>query len=824
VPFPRDHEEDIVAPVADFGDSEWTANLDDPHQIAKLGKSGCCNPYTRFTLFQILRCLLTQADDAFASGSFDDRARALALYLEAQDILGFEELKDLKPTNPNQAYLPSPVLVSLRAHATSALAKMRRGLSYLGTPQLPDMTRSAGDAGMSSLIRPTPYRYRVLMERAKQLVQQAQQLEAQYLAAMEKGDAEAEKYLSSGFAVEIAAQTQDLRRLQVTEASHGLDLAVQQQSRSQIQKDRYQQWIAAGQTENEKSQIDNLWAAKDEKDKIAAADAIITSVGAAESAASGTLGSFGGSWGFAAAISGAATVRAIAQAHANDNETRAQVSGIQASQERRNQEWQLQTDLATQDVAIAGSQMVLANDRIDIATSEQSIADAQHDQAKQMLAFLGKKFSSVQFYQWFMGELGQIYATFLRLATATAQNAELQLAFERQEQPARLIKSDYWQLAAASAAASGGSADSAGKSSVIDPKGVTGSARLLQDIYTLDDHAFSSDRRVLNLTQTFSLSRQMPVEFEDFRRTGVLAFSTPMQWFDEGFPGHYIRLIKKVRVSVSALIPPSQGIRAMLTNAGLSRVVTADPGYPTMIIRQDPQMVALTSPMGSTGVFELDVQSDMLYPFEGTGVDSSWYFELPPAGNPFDFDSLVDVVLSIDYTAQFSSEVKDRVVKKLPRTLSGDRTFSVRRDFPDLWYELSNGTGTEISVSVPISKRTFPPGLKGLKIDEISVSIRDADGGLCEFLAALAMGDHSSSQTQAFRGIASSRQSGGAGWAGVISSAGEVPDKAVSWILKISDVPNTNSPMTQSLLAQLRNGKIDDILVVATFSGIRPSW
>ena len=49
------------------------------------------------------------------------------------------------------------------------------------------------------------------------------------------------------------------------------------------------------------------------------------------------------------------------------------------------------------------------------------------------------------------------------------------------------------------------------------------------------------------------------------RESGVLVFRTPMQIFDRDFPGHYLRLIKRVRVSVIALIPPSEGVRATLS-------------------------------------------------------------------------------------------------------------------------------------------------------------------------------------------------------------------------------------------------------------------
>ena len=61
--------------------------------------------------------------------------------------------------------------------------------------------------------------------------------------------------------------------------------------------------------------------------------------------------------------------------------------------------------------------------------------------------------------------------------------------------------------------------------------------------------------RKLELSHTISLARQAPIEFARFWETGVLPFSTPMELFDRAFPGHYMRQVKRVRVSVIALVP-----------------------------------------------------------------------------------------------------------------------------------------------------------------------------------------------------------------------------------------------------------------------------
>jgi hypothetical protein len=42
---------------------------------------------------------------------------------------------------------------------------------------------------------------------------------------------------------------------------------------------------------------------------------------------------------------------------------------------------------------------------------------------------------------------------------------------------------------------------------------------LLQDIYQLDQYAFDTNKRKLQLTKTISLARLSPAEFQRFRET-----------------------------------------------------------------------------------------------------------------------------------------------------------------------------------------------------------------------------------------------------------------------------------------------------------------
>ena len=255
-------------------------------------------------------------------------------------------------------------------------------------------------------------------------------------------------------------------------------------------------------------------------------------------------------------------------------------------------------------------------------------------------------------------------------------------------------------------------------------------------------------------------------------------------------------------------------------------MVTGDPSFPTLVICQDPQLVALSSPSASSGVFELDTQSDLLFPFEGTGVDSTWFFDLPPAGNPFDFRTLIDVVMTVDYTAQFSAELRDRVVRQTSRDYTGDRTFSVRQDLPDAWYDIANGASANADIVIPLSGNDFPPALEQLEITEVSVTIRRADGQPCAFQAAPSVSLASGSilagaSVLAVDGLVSSRRTGGSSWhSDLLGKLEYLADAPTTWKFELKDGPDP----ANSLLQQLRASEVDDILIAYTFSGLRPRW
>jgi hypothetical protein len=494
--------------------------------------------------------------------------------------------------------------------------------------------------------------------------------------------------------------------------------------------------------------------------------------------------------------------------------TTASILSAYASYERRAQEWDFQRTLAQQDVRVGGQQVTIAGDQVRLAGQERVIAQMQADNAKGTLDFLTNKFTNAELYDWMSNVLGQVYSFFLQQATAMARLAENQLAFERQMTPPAFIRANYWDAPGDFA---GGAAESAQPP---DRRGLTGSARLLEDVQQLDQYAFDTEKRKLQLTKTLSLARLAPAEFQRFRETGVLNFATPIELFDRDFPGQYLRLIKRVRVSVIALIPPTQGVRATLSSTGISRVIIGGDVFQTEIVRRDPETVALSSAMNATGLFDLEPQSDILLPFEGLGVDARWEFRMPKPANLFDYTTIADLLVSLDYTALDSFDYRQQVIQTLDRPFSADLPFSFRNQLADAWYDLHNPdqSDTPMVIRFSTTRDDFPPNLSDLRIQQLLLyfgrkpdSTFEVDVTYLRFTEG-GSGGPVGGEASSIDGIISTRTGSAGSWSNSIIGK----DPAGDWELAL--------PNTVEMKNRFKNEEIEDIFFVITYSGRTPDW
>ncbi|MCB9236141.1 MAG: hypothetical protein H6581_31120 [Bacteroidia bacterium] len=648
---------------------------------------------------------------------------------------------------------------------------------------------------------PTQYRYKVLVERARQLVGIAQQIEAAFLSTLEKRDAEAYSMMRAKQDLELSKAGVRLQQLRVKEAEHGVDLVELQKDKVEFTRDHFEELIDIGKTAAEITSLTLLKAA-------AISQALSTT-------------SFLAAGGFSFKVDD--KFENYARAFGSISSTLSTISNVYsqiASFERRQQDWQFQKELAGYDLDIANQQITLANDRVRISGQEHQIAEMQSDNAKATVDFLQNKFTNVELYDWMSGVLEDVYGYFLREATAMAKLAEVQLAFERQETPPPYIQQDYWEVPA-----EGASSDP--NQPGTDRRGLTGSARLLRDLYQLDQYAFQTDQRKLQLTKTISLAQMSPMEFQQLRESGVMTFATPMELFDRDFPGHYLRLIKRIRTTVVALVPPIDGIKATLTHNGLSRVTVGGDIFQTALVRRDPEQIALSSAYNATGLFEMQPENEFLNPFEGNGVDGVWEFRMEKAANRFDYDTLADVLVTIEYEALNDFSYRQQVVRTLGTEFSGDRPFSFKNNFPDQWYDLQNPTltNTPMTVKFKTSRQDFPANLSDLTIKHLVLYLVREDGGTQEitnlsltFTPDPTPGNQGSltvgGTADTVDGVVSTRRGNAGSWLAITGLS--KPTVSGTWELKL--------PSAGQVPTWFAEEQIEDILFVITYEGETPKW
>jgi hypothetical protein len=243
-----------------------------------------------------------------------------------------------------------------------------------------------------------------------------------------------------------------------------------------------------------------------------------------------------------------------------------------------------------------------------------------------------------------------------------------------------------------------------------DLKGLTGAERLLRDIYALDQYAFETDQRKRRGRKTISAFELDPFAFERFRETGVLYLSVPLSLLDRGAPGEYVRLVTRVGI---AIVPPFLGAQGTLSTSGTSRVVIGGDTFQTVVIQRGPESMAITQAIESTSDLESSAQPHLLPTFENTGVGQTFQLILPKAANPIDFDTLADVMLTIDYTALHSPDYQTQVLEDLGSETTGYRAFSFRNEYQDQWFDLHNADPAgSMTVSFRVERQQFPPNIE----------------------------------------------------------------------------------------------------------------
>jgi hypothetical protein len=201
---------------------------------------------------------------------------------------------------------------------------------------------------------------------------------------------------------------------------------------------------------------------------------------------------------------------------------------------------------------------------------------------------------------------------------------------------------------------------------------------------------------------------------------------------------------------------------------------------------------------------------------------------MPKASNSFDFKTIADVLVSIEYTALHSPDYRQQVLQTLRPRLSADRPFSFRYELSDQWYDLHNPElakmpNKPMTVQFKTRREDFPPNLEQLKIEHIVLYFASVSGKKFEVAAKLQFRELTTKGLQnpvpnpmnnpinSIDGVISTRRGNASSWTPMI---GKMP--IGEWELGL-----TNDQQTKDLF---KKEEVEDILFVITYSGRTPEW
>lgn len=572
---------------------------------------------------------------------------------------------------------------------------------------------------LNELGAPLPfYRFGTLLSKAFELTGELRSLAAGLLAAMEKRDAEHLTALRTTHETELLLLVKQLKQQQVDEARVAAESLQKTREVTQTRFDFYSnipQRIA-----EEIGQLEQLKLAQvlqgDAQNAENTASTIATYV--VDVSAGLNIPPTGPPELTMAATIGRENIIAYYQAASRERAFNASVhtyfandSSILGSWKRRAEEWRLQKELALKELAQIDKQIAAAEIRSAIAQQDLDNTVRQIEQSQEVAEFLRTKFTGEELYSWMQGEISTIYFQCYQMTYDLAKKAERCFRFERGLANSNFIQFGAWDSLR---------------------KGLLSGERLYLQLKQMERAYMDGNRREYELTKHYSLLMNDPQALISLKGVGECEIELPEALFDSDYPGHYMRRIKSVSVTIPTVVGPYTSLNCTLTMLrDKTRVkASAGDGYAERDGQEDDrfmtnwaplQAIATSTGQNDAGLFELNFRDERYLPFEGAGAVSRWRIVLDQDANGFDFNSLSDFVLHIRYTAREGGErLKKGAQEALTQAVGEDanrplaRLFSLKHEFPSEWHRFTQTAAPGPAVgNFTIDKERFPFRFRG---------------------------------------------------------------------------------------------------------------
>ena len=153
-------------------------------------------------------------------------------------------------------------------------------------------------------------------------------------------------------------------------------------------------------------------------------------------------------------------------------------------------------------------------------------------------------------------------------------------------------------------------------------KGLLAGERLYQDLKRLEIAHIEKNKREYELTKHISLLQLNPLALITLRETGECEIDLPEWLFDMDYPGHYMRRIKSVSLTIPCVTGPYTNVNCTLTMlSNTTRIKNTGTDYTDdscFLKKFDAtQSIATSTGQNDSGMFELNFRDERYLPFEG---------------------------------------------------------------------------------------------------------------------------------------------------------------------------------------------------------------
>jgi peptidoglycan hydrolase-like protein with peptidoglycan-binding domain len=575
---------------------------------------------------------------------------------------------------------------------------------------------------LSDLNSPAPnYRFYYLLQKALELCSELKSMGNAFLSAKEKGDAELISKLRASHERTMQNLLMEVKKYQLEEAGQLLDSLKQSRKAPEYRMQHYLGLIGedADKVPNgsadfnalsnriekpvdegelklipyEKEEMDKAAEANDKQEDIGRLEAVANILHAIPNL-SIPLGlsfstSFGGS-NLGSAMQAVARANQVVVGNRSFSSTNA---GRKASFLRQLQDRVQQANVAGYEIKNIDKQILTQEIRINIANQEITNQQKNIDNSQEVEEFLRNKYTNEELYTWMEGQIQTLYYQAYTLAYELAKKAEKVFRFERGLTTSNFIQFGYWDASR---------------------DGLLAGERLYIGLKQLEA-AYQEKRGYdYEVTKHISLRQINPMELIKLKETGTCEFAIPEVLFDMDHPGHYMRRVKSVALTVPCIVGPYTSLNCTFRlvehkfrisaiakdkNNYLEKTEETDDRFSTVNV--PITAIACSTGQNDSGVFELNFKDERYLPFEGAGAISKWKLELPADFRQFDYDAISDVVVHMRYTAvEGGDKLKKpaaesvmayiKSVEELSREEGLFALFDLKHEFPTEWHKAMN--------------------------------------------------------------------------------------------------------------------------------------